>query len=126
MTTARLEILNRVVCQPGSLFQIAMLRPSSALCLPTNSRWHETFCRNPSGSCSAGAKLRAELPKGRGREKEGLKHNAPCRCANTGTTLTRAPTQEATMAVHQRNTASSHAQEPPFTIARVALYARVS
>jgi DNA invertase Pin-like site-specific DNA recombinase len=30
------------------------------------------------------------------------------------------------MAVHQRNTASSHAQEPPLTIARVALYARVS
>src|SRR5665811_2043432 len=30
------------------------------------------------------------------------------------------------MAVHQRNTASSHAQEPPVTIARVALYARVS
>jgi DNA invertase Pin-like site-specific DNA recombinase len=30
------------------------------------------------------------------------------------------------MAVNQRNTASSHAQEPPLTIARVALYARVS
>src|SRR5271157_590939 len=30
------------------------------------------------------------------------------------------------MAVHQRNTAASHAQEPPLTIARVALYARVS
>ena len=30
------------------------------------------------------------------------------------------------MAVHQRITASSHAQEPPLTIARVALYARVS
>ena len=30
------------------------------------------------------------------------------------------------MAAHQRNTASSHAQEPPLTIARVALYARVS
>jgi DNA invertase Pin-like site-specific DNA recombinase len=30
------------------------------------------------------------------------------------------------MAVHQRNTASSHAQELPFTISRVALYARVS
>ena len=30
------------------------------------------------------------------------------------------------MAVHQRNTASSHTQEPPLTIARVALYARVS
>ena len=30
------------------------------------------------------------------------------------------------MAVHHRNTASSHAQEPPLTIARVALYARVS
>ena len=30
------------------------------------------------------------------------------------------------MAVHQRNTASSQAQEPPLTIARVALYARVS
>ena len=30
------------------------------------------------------------------------------------------------MAVHQRNTASSHAQEPPLTISRVALYARVS
>jgi DNA invertase Pin-like site-specific DNA recombinase len=30
------------------------------------------------------------------------------------------------MAVHQRNTASSHAQELPLTIARVALYARVS
>jgi DNA invertase Pin-like site-specific DNA recombinase len=30
------------------------------------------------------------------------------------------------MAVHQRNTASPHAQEPPLTIARVALYARVS
>jgi hypothetical protein len=30
------------------------------------------------------------------------------------------------MAVHQPNTASSHAQEPPLTIARVALYARVS
>src|SRR5271166_3576030 len=30
------------------------------------------------------------------------------------------------MAVSQRNTASSHAQEPPLTIARVALYARVS
>jgi hypothetical protein len=28
------------------------------------------------------------------------------------------------MAVHHRNTASSHAQEPPLTIARVALYAR--
>jgi len=30
------------------------------------------------------------------------------------------------MAVHQRNTAPSHAQEPPLAIARVALYARVS
>lgn len=30
------------------------------------------------------------------------------------------------MAVHQRNTASSPTQEPPLTIARVALYARVS
>ncbi len=30
------------------------------------------------------------------------------------------------MVVHQRNTAPSHAQEPPLTIARVALYARVS
>ena len=30
------------------------------------------------------------------------------------------------MAVHQRNTASSHAQEPPLSITRVALYARVS
>jgi hypothetical protein len=30
------------------------------------------------------------------------------------------------MAVSKRNTASSHAQEPPLTIARVALYARVS
>src|SRR5271157_6210250 len=30
------------------------------------------------------------------------------------------------MAVHQRNTASSLSQEPPLTIARVALYARVS
>jgi DNA invertase Pin-like site-specific DNA recombinase len=30
------------------------------------------------------------------------------------------------MAVHQRNTASSLTQEPPLTIARVALYARVS
>ncbi len=30
------------------------------------------------------------------------------------------------MAVHQRNTASSHAQEPALLIARVALYARVS
>ncbi len=30
------------------------------------------------------------------------------------------------MATHQRNTASSHAQELPLTIARVALYARVS
>ncbi len=30
------------------------------------------------------------------------------------------------MAVHQRNTAPSHAQEPPLTIACVALYARVS
>jgi hypothetical protein len=30
------------------------------------------------------------------------------------------------MAVHHRNTASSHTQEPPLTIARVALYARVS
>jgi len=30
------------------------------------------------------------------------------------------------MAVHQRNTASSRAQEPPPTISRVALYARVS
>ena len=30
------------------------------------------------------------------------------------------------MAVHQRNTTSSHAQEPALTIARVALYARVS
>ena len=30
------------------------------------------------------------------------------------------------MAVHQRNTAASHSQEPPLTIARVALYARVS
>jgi len=30
------------------------------------------------------------------------------------------------MAVHHRNTASSPAQEPPLTIARVALYARVS
>jgi DNA invertase Pin-like site-specific DNA recombinase len=30
------------------------------------------------------------------------------------------------MAVHQRNTASSHAQEPSLTIVRVALYARVS
>ena len=30
------------------------------------------------------------------------------------------------MAVHQRNTATSHSQEPPLTIARVALYARVS
>jgi len=30
------------------------------------------------------------------------------------------------MAVHQRNTASSRTQEPPLTITRVALYARVS
>ena len=30
------------------------------------------------------------------------------------------------MAVSERNTASNHAQEPPLTIARVALYARVS
>jgi hypothetical protein len=30
------------------------------------------------------------------------------------------------MAVHHRNTASFHAQEPLLTIARVALYARVS
>ena len=30
------------------------------------------------------------------------------------------------MAVHHRNTASSRTQEPPLTIARVALYARVS
>ena len=30
------------------------------------------------------------------------------------------------MAVHHRNTAPSLAQEPPLTIARVALYARVS
>ena len=30
------------------------------------------------------------------------------------------------MAVHHRNTASSHAQGPPLSIARVALYARVS
>ncbi len=30
------------------------------------------------------------------------------------------------MAVSKRNTASSHPQEPPLTIARVALYARVS
>src|ERR1039457_4184355 len=30
------------------------------------------------------------------------------------------------MAAHQRNTASSLTQEPPVTIARVALYARVS
>jgi DNA invertase Pin-like site-specific DNA recombinase len=30
------------------------------------------------------------------------------------------------MAVHHRNTASSPTQEPPLTIARVALYARVS
>jgi hypothetical protein len=30
------------------------------------------------------------------------------------------------MAVSKRNTASVHAQEPPLTIARVALYARVS
>ena len=30
------------------------------------------------------------------------------------------------MAVSKRNTASSHTQEPPLTIARVALYARVS
>ena len=30
------------------------------------------------------------------------------------------------MAVHHRNTASSLAQEPPLTIARVAVYARVS
>jgi len=30
------------------------------------------------------------------------------------------------MAAHQRNTASSHAQEPPLTIVRVALYVRVS
>jgi DNA invertase Pin-like site-specific DNA recombinase len=30
------------------------------------------------------------------------------------------------MAVHQRNTPSSHTQEPPFAIARVALYACVS
>jgi len=30
------------------------------------------------------------------------------------------------MAVSKRNTASSHAQESPLTIARVALYARVS
>jgi DNA invertase Pin-like site-specific DNA recombinase len=30
------------------------------------------------------------------------------------------------MAINQRNTAPSHAQEPPLTIARVALYARVS
>src|SRR5208283_3410437 len=45
---------------------------------------------------------------------------------NTDTTLTRAPDWRHPMAVHQRNTASSHAQEPPLTIARVALYARVS
>jgi hypothetical protein len=44
----------------------------------------------------------------------------------TDTTLTRAPNKEAPMAVHQRNTASSPTQEPPLTIARVALYARVS
>ena len=30
------------------------------------------------------------------------------------------------MAISKRNTAASHAQEPPLTIARVALYARVS
>ena len=30
------------------------------------------------------------------------------------------------MAVNQRNTALSHVQEPPLTIARAALYARVS
>lgn len=30
------------------------------------------------------------------------------------------------MAAHHRSTASSHAQEPPLTINRVALYARVS
>jgi len=30
------------------------------------------------------------------------------------------------MAVSKRNTPTSHAQEPPLTIARVALYARVS
>jgi len=30
------------------------------------------------------------------------------------------------MAVHHRNTAPSPTQEPPLTIARVALYARVS
>ena len=30
------------------------------------------------------------------------------------------------MAAHKRNTASSHTQEPPLTIARVALYARVT
>src|ERR1019366_1857195 len=46
--------------------------------------------------------------------------------SNTDTTLTRAPMKEASMAVHHRTTASSLTQEPPLTIARVALYARVS
>src|ERR1039457_5596020 len=46
--------------------------------------------------------------------------------SNTDTTLTRAPNWRHPMAVSKRNTASSHAQEPPLAIARVALYARVS
>src|ERR1017187_9865435 len=46
--------------------------------------------------------------------------------ANTDTTLTRAPNGRHPMAVSKRNTASSLTQEPPLTIARVALYARIS
>src|SRR5271169_6158047 len=74
----------------------------------------------------AAASVRVRIGTGRRPRSRAINKRAPCRCGNTDTTLTKAPAKEAPMAVHQRNTASPLTQEPPLTIARVALYARAS